>query len=281
MAAVPTVEVDHCRELALLPGSVFEFTSRFIPPSKLDSTLALYALKQAISSIPYGHADDSVKWAKLKWWGEELVGEPDASVRHPVLRALWMTGARARLADALLLRLVGDAISQIDAAPDSDQDAMFQRLAALGATEIQLELALDGAEIDDRSLDLLAAATSAFRFVSSFSNGHQSQLQRLPLNLLAQHNVSLSQLEQETNSAALAQIVSQLAGEATGWFEKGMSDLSLKPGSSTCAHLQLRWAMELRRLNVIRHDANGFLEKGKSFGPGDALYAWRFLRRLK
>lgn len=281
MTEVPVVEIDHCREIALLPGSVFEFTSRFLSPGKQNPLLALYALKQAIGSIAFGHADDSVKWAKLKWWSEELVAEPGAPARHPILRALWMTGARKRLADSLLLRLVGDALSQIDVAPDSDQEAMFERLATLGATDIQLELALDDAEIDVDSLSLLSAASGTYRFISSFSGRRLAEAGRLPLNLLAQHNVSVSQLEQHSHAATLANIISQLAGEAMDWFEKGMSGMNLGPRSSDCAHLQLRWAMEHRRLNVIRQDAHRFLEAGKSFGPADAWFAWRFLRKLK
>ena len=281
MTEVSVVEIDHCREIALLPGSVFEFTSRFLSPGKQDPLLALYALKQAIGSIAFGHADDSVKWAKLKWWSEELVAEPGAPARHPILRALWMTGARTCLADSLLLRLVGDAIAQIDVAPDSDQKAMFERLATLGETEIQLELALDDAEIDVDSLSLLSAASGAHRFISSFSGNRLIEAGRLPLNLLAQHNVSVSQLEQHSHAETLAKIISQLAGEARDWFEKGMSGLNLGPRSTSCAHLQLRWAMEHRRLNAIRQNAHQFLEAGKSFGPADAWFAWRFLRKLK
>ena len=281
MTEVSVVEIDHCREIALLPGSVFEFTSRFLSPGKQDPLLALYALKQAIGSIAFGHADDSVKWAKLKWWSEELVAEPGAPARHPILRALWMTGARTCLADSLLLRLVGDAIAQIDVAPDSDQKATFERLATLGETEIQLELALDDAEIDVDSLSLLSAASGAHRFISSFSGNRLIEAGRLPLNLLAQHNVSVSQLEQHSHAETLAKIISQLAGEARDWFEKGMSGLNLGPRSTSCAHLQLRWAMEHRRLNAIRQNAHQFLEAGKSFGPADAWFAWRFLRKLK
>lgn len=73
MVQVSPVEFDHCRELVLLPGSVFEFTSRFLPAAKLDSLLALYALRQAVSTIPDSSTDDSVKWAKLKWWSEEII----------------------------------------------------------------------------------------------------------------------------------------------------------------------------------------------------------------
>lgn len=274
------VEFDHCRELALLPGSVFEFTSRFLPAGKLEPLLALYALRQAIGSIPYGPADDSVKWAKLKWWSEELLADPGESLRHPVLRALWLSGSRENLSNALLLRLVGDAISQIDAPPDGDENAMFKRQSGLGTTEIQLELAVDDAEIDPQSLSFLGAATSSFRLISGFSGSQLSQTERLPMSMLAKFNVSATQLEQASHRAELAQIISQLAENALDWYSKGISALNIEPGSSAGTHLQLRWAMENRRLNAIVNDVSGFLETDLRFGPSDAWFAWRFLRNL-
>jgi len=281
MADVPSVEFDHCRELVLLPGSVFEFTSRFLPPGKLEPVLALYALRQAVCSIPLSRVDDSVKWAKLKWWSEELVADPGAPSRHPVLRALWLSGARARLENAQLFHLVSDAMAQIDVVPDSDENAMLDRLAAFGTTEIRLELALDVADIDSRSLRWLAAATGMFRLISSFALNHQPEVARLPLSVLARHAVSLQQLEQRTSMVELTQIIEHLSAVALDWFSSGLSDLKIRPESAAGQHLQLRWAMEKRRLNSIRQDARGFLETGKRYGPADAWFAWRYLRHLR
>lgn len=280
MADSSSMAFDHCRELALIPGGLFEFTSRFLPADKLEPLLALYALRHAVGTIPQGHADDAVKMAKLMWWSEEIVADPGSSSRHPVLRALWLSGARARLDSSLLLRLVRDALAQIDSAPDSDEKAMFERLAAAGATEIQLELALEGAEIDKQSLMFLGAATSSFRFISGFSAKRTSGATRLPLSLLAKYNVSATQLEQGSNTADFTQIITQMAEYTLDWFSKGMSDLNITPAPSAGKHLQLRWAMEIRRLKAIRQDARGLLEAGINFGPVDAWFAWRFLRKL-
>ena len=116
--------------------------------------------------------------------------------------------------------------------------------------------------------------------ISSFSANHRSETDRLPLSLLAKYNLSAAQLEQEAGKAELTQVITELSDNALGWFSEGMSGLSINPESSACAHLQLRWTMEKRRLKVIRQDACGFLEAGKNFGPGDAWFAWRFLRKL-
>ncbi len=158
---------------------------------------------------------------------------------------------------------------------------MFERMAGLGATEIQLELALDGAEIDSQSLDFLGAATRSFRFISGFSANRMAGVGRLPLNLLAKYNVSAAQLEQESHSADLVQIIAQLAEQTLDWFSKGMSDLKISPGSYAGKHLQLRWAMEKRRLQCNQPQyAADYLKQVKASGrpmpglPGDSFGSW-------
>lgn len=281
MASIPEMDIEHCRELALVQDSVFEFTSRYLPAGKFEPLLAKYALYQAVSGIPDARVEDSVKWAKLKWWGEELLADPAAPARHPVLRALHLSGARAQMDNALLLRLVTDALAQVDRAPDSDEEAMFERLAETGGTDIQLELSLEGVDIDEQQLKLIGAATGLFRLVSSFTAHLQSATTRLPLSMLAKYNVSVAELEDGSHTKELAQIVGQLAGLSLSWFEKGESGLISQPPVSAGRHLRLRWAMEQRRLHDIRRDVSGFLTRGKRFGPADAWFAWRFLRRLK
>jgi len=281
MTGMTSVELEHCRELALERGGLFELTSRFLPAGQLQPMLALYALKKAVSTIPRAHVDDAVKWAKLKWWSDEFKADPAATSRHPVLRALWLSGARAQLTDGLLQKLIGDAISQIDSEPDSDENAMFTRLAALGSTDISLELALDKAEIDSRNLELLGAATGLFRVISSFAANQRSETERLPLSMLAKYNVNVVQLEQTPYPAELTDIIEQLARLGQDWFSRGLSGLNLFPGPPACGHLQLRWAMEQRRLGIISKNVERFLAADQTHGPADAWYAWRFLRRLK
>jgi phytoene/squalene synthetase len=281
MAEITSVEFEHCRELVMLPGSLFEFTSRYVPADKLQALLALYALKQTVSTIPYTVVDDSVKWAKLKWWSEEVLADPGSSSRHPVLRALWLSGAREKLGNALLLRLISDAIQQIDVVPDSNEEAMFERFSELGATDIELELALDAAEIDAESLGFLGAATSLFHIVSSFSANSEPETTRLPLGILAKYNVSAAELEQKPYPQALREIVAELAETAMAWYSRGLSGLKLSAETGNCQHLHLRWAMENRRLSAIMKDPGELLDAGKRFGPSDAWFAWRFLRQMK
>ena len=280
-----TIEFDHCREVALQPGSLFEFTSQFLPAETIPHLFAIYALKQSVCDIPHLSVDDAVKWGKLKWWGEELLADPGSPSRHPIVRALTQSGARDKLDNSLLISLVGDSVQQVDAAPDSSESAMFDRFSEIGQAEIQLELALDDAEVEPRNLKFLSAASTLFGVVSSFSPGQRSQAERLPLSSLAKYGVTGEALEQERCSNELEQIIKDMVLLGLEWYSAGFDDLLLSSSSAANnvpgLHLRLRWAMERRQLMSIQKGIAKFFTKGMRYGPVDALFAWRFLRHLK
>lgn len=281
MSGVSSSELDHCRELALRPGSVFEFTSRFIRGGSEEPLLAIYALTQAICTIPAAHTDDTVKWEKLKWWGEEVLADSASPSRHPVLRALHHCGARSKLHDTLLLRLVSDAMMQIEAAPPADETAMYERFSARGQSEIELELALDGAGIGDQSSETLAGASTLLGLIEGFAPGRRSQTDSLPLNLLAKLELSIDDLGESREAPKLAAVISELTRINLEWYEEGLAGLKVfATGAGQATHLQLRWAMERRRLESIHKDIKGFLQSGTRFGLADAWFAWRFSRSL-
>ena len=172
-------------------------------------------------------------------------------------------------------------------------NAADQLVQALAAEGVEYIFGIPG----DENLHFLAAATRLFRLISSFGGNYRLETESLPLNILAQHNVTAAQLEQKLHPAGLEQIIKQLSGDALDWFSKGLSGLKVFSESESktvaCPHLQLRWALEKRRLAgivghvfetqeaVIENDVSGFLDAGKNYGPADAWFAWRFLRGLK
>lgn len=284
MPTLSSPELDHCRELALRPGGIFEFTSRFLQADQLQPLLGVYALKQAICSIPNAQGDDTIKWEKLKWWGEELLADPGSPARHPVLRTLERSGARLKLQGPLMLRLVSDAIMQIDSGPLPDERAMFERFAVEGQSGVELELALDEAKIPDQNLEFLGAASTLLTLIESFAPGQCSQVERLPMNLLAKFDATNDDLAETRDNSRLVSVISELIALNLEWYARGLSGLKITSGvvanPATAAHLQLRWAMEKRRLESIGKDVSGFLQSGTRFGMADAWFAWRFVRNL-
>jgi len=280
VSRVSGVELEHCKELVMVPGSLFEFTSRFIPVTRRQQLLALYALTQSVGSIPVAAVDDAVKWAKLRWWSEELVAEPTSRSRHPVVRALWKSGARRGLDNGLLLRLVNEAVLQIDAVPDADEKAMFERLSVQKEPEILLELALDGDKIETQALACLAAATGLFAMISVFLANRQAANLHLPLNLAAKYQLGKVDFAQQAPASELAAAVSQLAGKGVEWFAQGALLWRASGPPPTCTHLQLRWAMEARSLARLSKRPGSYLRTGNRYGLTDAWFAWRFCRGL-
>lgn len=273
------VELEHCREAALKPGSLFEFTSRFLPSDRFEEYLALYALVRTIRIIPTAHVDAEIIWAKLKWWSEELAAQPDSVSRHPLLRALWLTGARQKIDNGMLQRLVQGSLSSIDVAPDSDENAMFERLAVHGSSSIELELALDEMGVEEEPVKYLAAASGLFALLSSFAKDAAPEYERVPLSLLAELNLNVGQVERQP--AELAKAISRLAGLGLNWFSLGLAALNSEQHGRAGKHLRLRCAMENKRLQKIKKNPAGFLETRIRYGPVDAWFAWRFLRSLK
>jgi len=259
----------------MVPGSLFEFTSRYVPDTRQQQLVALYALTQSLGAIPITPGDESIKWAKLKWWSEELLAEPSSPSRHPVLRMMWQSGARQNLDNGLLLRLVSDAISQIDIVPDAHENAMFERLAAKGETEILLELALDRTEIGTGELNNLAAASGVFALISGASVGCTPGKLHLPLDLLAKYQLTTTLLEQDPPGPEMLTAMSQLAESGQQWFTKGLSGISV----SNSMHLRLRWVMEARLLARFSKNAGKRIRSGNLIGPTDAWFAWRYCRK--
>jgi phytoene/squalene synthetase len=263
-------------------GSLFEFTSRFVPAGQLRQLLSVYALIQTVSSIPLAIADDSVKWAKLKWWAEELAADPASPARHPILRAMLDSGAREKLDNSLLQKLVSDAVMQMDVLPDADKTTLLERLAVQGESNIALELALADLAIadlegDSVSLNSCALGTGLFNMISAIRDNYREKIHFLPLDMLAEQRVSASSLQQFPPSPALLNIISQLAGFAVEAYDKGLAGLSAS-GSEFPTYLNLRWAMELRCLKRIRKNPERFFVKGKNVGPTDAWFAWIYCR---
>ena len=280
MTVDQSVEIEHCRELAMPPGSLFEFTSQFLPAGQREKLLALYALKQAITSIPHTTVDDSVKWAKLKWWHDELEAESSELSRHPVLRALHLSGARQQLDTGLLQRLVRDSLMQIDAYPVADTEALYERLATSGETDILLELALNHTAIPRQSLHTLGLATGLFAMISGFLVNPQGNTHLIPLDLLAQHKISITQLEQHPPVPELVRIITHLAETAFESYAEGVSGFLGGAGEVASPHLQLRWAMESRHSKKISEDPHSRFDEPGPYGPSDAWFAWKFMRRI-
>lgn len=260
------------------PGSLFEVSSRFLDKESARQLMALYALRQSVSDIPLRTTDDTVKWAKLKWWSEELLAEPSAPARHPVLRALFRSGAREKINNQHLTRLVSDAIIQVDVYPDAERQTLFDRLAELGETDILLEMALSGAVMDEELRRLMGLATGLHAFVSRLLHNQAQNVHLLPLDILAEFRVTGADLAEQPPRQELTGIITQLARQGVSAFQSGLTSQSKQDLQQLPVHLRLRWRLEERRLQKIVKNVGRYIGHKSAYGPADVWFAWRFCR---
>lgn len=279
MSEVSTLEIEHCKELAMLPGGLFEVSSRFITKEQTARLLAVYALRQSISLIPLSTTDDTVKWAKLKWWSEELCADEAGPERHPVLRALYHSGARQHLDNDLLLRLVSDAVLQIDAFPEADSHALIERLASISETDILLESALSDVTISDTLLQPMSQAMGIHWLLVLLLNDYPNKIQLLPLDWLAEFQVKPADLKKQPPVPELIDMVTRLASQGAESFRAGFSAEDEKCLSRIPKHLHLRWSLEARSLARIAKNAQRHFSRKSAYGLPDVWFAWRFCRR--
>lgn len=279
MSEISSVELEYCKELAMPPGCLFEVSSRFISEEQAARLLATYALRKSISLIPLSTADDTVKWAKLKWWSEELSAVGSAPERHPVLRAMYHSGARQRLDNNLLLRLVADAVAQIDALPMADSHDLIERMASISETDILLESALSEVTISDTLLQPMSKAMGIYSLVVLLLNDYPNKSQLLPLDWLAEFRVRVGDLKSQPPVPELIGMITRLAGQGTAAFQAGFDTEDGEQLSQTPKHLRLRWSLEARCLARVANNAERYFSRKSAYGLSDVWFAWRFCRR--
>lgn len=260
-------------------GSMFELGSRFLGAEVTAQLLATYALRHSISAIPLSSIDDTVKWAKLKWWSEELAADSSGAERHPVLRALDHSGARQQLQNNLLLRLVADAVAQIDSFPDADSQTFLQRLASLGETDILLESALGESVISEAILDSMSLATGIYSCVLLLLNDYPNKVQLLPLDWLAEFQVKAEDLKGRPPASELQSLVSRLAGQGADAFRTGFEAAGTEQLSHIPMHLRLRWSLEARFLERVKRNAEHYFGRKRAYGLTDVWFAWKICRQ--
>jgi phytoene/squalene synthetase len=253
--------------------------SRFMSAEVTAQLLAIYALRQSISAIPLNSIDDTVKWVKLKWWSEEMTADTSAPERHPVLRALDHSGARQQLENSLLLRLIGDAVSQIDSFPDADSRALMERLASLGETDILLESALGETLISDTILKSMSLATGIYSCVTLLLNDYPNKVQLLPLDWLAEFQVKAEDLKTRPPATELQSLVQRLAGQGADAFRAGFEAADRAQMSHVPMHLRLRWSLEARFLERVKRNAERYFSRKNTYGLPDVWFAWSTCRQ--
>jgi phytoene synthase len=247
---------------------------RFASASERPVWGALLCLFEEISDATYRIPEREVAARKLHWWAEELGGLSTAQARHPLSEVLQGHGGLRSLSPGRWTTLLQAALSQSDQAPAATLDdllATYRRFS-----EPMMAIAASVQPLLDQATSARAHALSrAFRDCTQLEHALSMGRLPLPLDLLARHRLSRSDLAQPGNArnAALRDHCETLVSAMRAFDPRGLAvvhGLALQLDRARC------------RAAIRASDPLAALATGRSHLPLSSVWhAWRAARRLQ
>lgn len=274
---------DHlfCQEQASRGNRLFRVSHVFADPAARAGLLPLHALFSCIEQICAGTRDEGVAESRLAWWQQEIGGGGIQYSSHPVLKEWVRTGVSKRIPANDIYRLFQSAHSRLDGAAPVDRDALRTLCIQTGLPLVELELAQCEASLEKDVLEALSLKAGLAQLIRESAGGRgKGGWWWLPLNLLAKHGVSRSDIEAAEPTSAAAKLIEELLRQE-GWklHEKCADLLDISSENQELRHLFVLDALYAKRFkNLCQAGPYGLREGLLRAGRGDVLSAWRAAR---
>lgn len=273
-----TVGRQVCWEHILRTNPLFRVSQLFADPGSADRLLPLYALFSAVEQACTGISDHEVAFRKLEWWREECLVRDMAESDHPILQELGRTGAAGRLRPDALARLITGAQSRLDSAAPADMDELRILCVSVGGAQLELEAGICGLQADSPvpEFEGLAAQNGLVQLI------REGGIWWLPLQLLARHGISRSDIRQNVDSDG----VQALFGEVISASEAWKPGAELVPGPATELMPGFRHALVINGLYARKLSGLGKLQPSRyraalmKAGIPELFAAWKTARRV-
>jgi phytoene synthase len=210
---------DYCQTKAAASGSSFYYSFLFLPPERRRAITALYAFCREVDDVVDECSDAAVARMKLAWWRKEVAAVFHGTPQHPVARALAEVAPGFNLSEERLNEIIDGMQMDLDCNryPDFETLKLYcHRVAGV--------VGLLAAEIfgyqDRRTLDYAADLGMAFQLTNIIRDvGEDARRNRvyLPLDEIAQHGVSESDILQARESDGFRRLMDFQIGRALGY----------------------------------------------------------------
>lgn len=268
---------ERCAGLACAPGTVFATVYRFLQDVEADHALALEALFYSVRNIPATVNDAGVAMTKLAWWARECGTDQAASSQHPVVRAVYRSGAWRRLQSSAWKTYLGALSRAVEAGPESD-DEFQARLSDTGGMEA---LIMVGLPTDHELAESVVAVGVAGRLLTLIEGlvDAPSTTAHLPSDWRRRYAMETGR---GVDNEHLGPLTGALRQMALGYLSLTADDWwqSLHRDNGAAAHLVLRMAVERHRLERRGGQQVNAVHSGRKPSFGEVFVAWRQARRL-
>ncbi len=200
---------------------------RFTEASMRSCISAFACLSNEIAQAAFHIVESEVATTKLNWWAEELASLSVGKPHHPLTRILAGFEPIGRIHANQWASVINGAFHQREAEPASSLDALLASYLRLLAPVAGIESNLF-ARRDVESLAHAAALSRALHETIRLNELLARDRLPLPLDLLARHQLSRTDLGQpiERNALALREHLSALAARFEAIDRRGVSPLA-------------------------------------------------------
>jgi len=274
---------QYCLTQAAPSGSTLYSALYFEDAPRRQALLPVYALDRIISDIPLSCHEPEVATRTLDWWRDEIAAAYRGQATHPATIALQGTLKAHPLAQEYFEELL---------------DAQWQRVIHHHLTDKQ-ELALyyhrSGGSLwlmateicgykERQSQRIVIRLGAAMRQLSTLANLRESidhDFILLPEDLMKQHQVSLSDLQQVATTSHVQSLLRAMAKRLQEDIQKDLASLPVQDRWSL-RHLIIQAELGLVHLTVMEEVDFKLIEQAVYLTPLQTLWiAWRVKRREK
>lgn len=274
-----------CWEQVNKTNRVFRISHVFAPAFCADRLVPLYALFSVCEQMASSSSDEGLAGSKLHWWRSECLLKDPGTSRHPVLKEMERTGARALLPREQLAPLLDGVETRLCGQAPPDLETLKHMCIELQQPQLVLELLVSG--LQDGALPVergrLARAGLLQLIRESADGKNQGAWWWIPMNSLARHGLSRGDISGKPESGAVAGLFAEIFEAGGQWGGDGAGKLAEMAGDRSSARHMFAidglYSSQLERLEKQTPDR--YASELKRLGIRDIYRAWRGARRLQ
>lgn len=273
---------QFCWEQVARVNPLFRISRVFAPSGLSDRLLPLYALFAALEQLCAQASEAEIKRRKLDWWRSECLDRGPTESDHPILRELTRSGAARHLDRNVLAQLFDNVELRLDGpAPVNAKE--FDALCRMtGSPQCMLECAVIANQRAVQAPATAACLGLAQLLRESTGQGSAHRFWWLPLNMLARHGISRSDLEKDVDAPPARDLFAEVLQRGRWWPADSRREVEQAAGGlANVRHLAVHAQLQsyvVQRLGGRR--PSDYQADVRRVGWGGLLQAWRAARSV-
>ncbi|MDR2219948.1 MAG: presqualene diphosphate synthase HpnD [Methylobacillus sp.] len=222
-----TTPHEYCQQKAAASGSSFYYSFLFLPKPKRQAITALYAFCREVDDVADECSDVNIAHAKLAWWRSEIANLHAGRPQHPVTQALADAVRNYNLAEEHFLEIIDGMEMDLDQNRYRDFKELQLYCYRVASVVGLLSASIFGYR-DRRTLKYAHDLGLAFQLTNIVRDiGEDVRRGRiyLPLDELAQFNVSESDILQGRETENTRRLLEFQIERAQSYYQRALEEL--------------------------------------------------------